>query len=178
MGQYALYLRKSRADLDAEALGHGETLARHRAALLELASRNDFTVGEIYHEIVSGDSIEGRPEMLWLLADVEKGRWAGVLCMDIDRLARGDSSDQARILRTFRIAKKLIITPARVYGTTLDSDEEYVDFELFIARREYKAISRRIMRGRIASTREGHFSGSTPPFGYDKVRLEKDAALL
>lgn len=173
MPQYAIYLRKSRADLDAEALGQGETLARHRAALLELAGRNGFSVGEIYHEIVSGDSIEARPEMLRLLTDVEKGRWAGVLCMDIDRLARGDSADQARISRTFRIAKTLIITPLRVYDTTRDSDEEYVDFELFMARREYKAISRRIMRGRIASAGEGHFIGSVPPFGYDKVKLEK-----
>lgn len=171
--QYAIYLRKSRADLDAEALGQGETLARHRAALLELAGRSGFAVGEIYHEIVSGDSIEARPEMLRLLSDVENGRWAGVLCMDIDRLARGDSADQARISRTFRIARTLIITPARVYNTTLDSDEEYVDFELFMARREYKAISRRIMRGRIAAAKEGHFIGSTPPFGYDKVKLEK-----
>ena len=173
MQQYAIYLRKSRADIDAEALGQGETLARHRAALLELAERSGFEVGEIYHEIVSGDSIEARPEMIRLLSDVEKGKWAGVLCMDIDRLARGDSADQARISRTFRITGTLIITPSRIYDTTRDSDEEYVDFELFMAHREYKAISRRIMRGRIASAKEGHFIGSTPPFGYDRVKLEK-----
>ncbi|RAZ94375.1 resolvase, partial [Klebsiella oxytoca] len=34
---YCMYLRKSRADLEAEARGEGETLARHRAALLEVA---------------------------------------------------------------------------------------------------------------------------------------------
>ena len=169
---YAIYLRKSRADMDAEQLGQGETLARHRAALLEYAQQNGLDIGGVYEEIVSGDSIEARPEMLRLLADVEKRRWAGVLCMDIDRLARGDSADQARISRTFRISGTLIITPSRIYDTTRDSDEEYVDFELFMARREYKAISRRIMRGRIASAQEGHFIGSTPPFGYDKVRVK------
>lgn len=31
---YAIYLRKSRADLEAEARGEGETLARHRKQLL------------------------------------------------------------------------------------------------------------------------------------------------
>ena len=102
--RYAVYLRKSRADLDAEAMGQGETLARHRAALQEYADKNGLSIGGIYEEIVSGDSIEARPEMLRLLSDVEKGRWAGVLCMDIDRLARGDSADQARISRTFRIS--------------------------------------------------------------------------
>lgn len=171
--QYAIYLRKSRADLDAEALGQGETLARHRATLIEYAQRNGLEIGEIYQKIVSGESIEARPEMRRLLADVENKRWAGVLCMDIDRLARGDSADQARITKTFKIAETLIITPLKVYDTTRDSDEEYVDFELFMARREYKMISRRIMRGRISSAKEGHFIGSTPPYGYDKVKVEK-----
>lgn len=30
MDVYAIYLRKSRADVEAEKLGEGETLARHR----------------------------------------------------------------------------------------------------------------------------------------------------
>ena len=173
MMMYAIYLRKSRADLEAEAMGQGETLARHRAALREYAQSHGMEIGAVYEEIVSGESIDARPKMKQLLREVEQGRWAGVLCMDIDRLARGDSADQARVSNTFRISGTLIITPSRVYDQSRESDEEYVDFELFMARREYKAISRRIMRGRIASAKEGHFIGSTPPYGYDKVRVEK-----
>ena len=37
--QYCLYLRKSRADMEAEARGEGETLARHEKLLLEVAKR-------------------------------------------------------------------------------------------------------------------------------------------
>lgn len=170
--KYAIYLRKSRADLDAEALGQGETLARHRRQLLELAGRCGYAIGEVYQEIRSGDSVEARPEMLRLLSDVECRRWAGVLCMDIDRLARGDSADQGRIIRTFCLSDTLIVTPNRVYDMSDDDDEDYADFGLFMARKEYKAIRRRMLRGRIASAQEGHFIGSTPPFGYDKVRLE------
>ena len=170
---YAIYLRKSRADLEAEAMGQGETLARHRAALREYAQSHRMEIGAVYEEIVSGESIDARPKMKQLLREVEQGRWAGVLCMDIDRLARGDSSDQARVSNTFRISGTLIITPSKVYDQSRESDEEYVDFELFMARREYKAISRRIMRGRIASVKEGHFIGSTPPYGYDKVKVER-----
>ena len=161
--KYAIYLRKSRADLEAEAMGQGETLARHRAALREYAQSHGMEIGAVYEEIVSGESIDARPKMKQLLREVEQGRWAGVLCMDIDRLARGDSADQARVSNTFRISGTLIITPSKVYDQSRESDEEYVDFELFMARREYKAISRRIMRGRIASAKEGHFIGSTPP---------------
>ena len=36
-GEYCIYLRKSRADAEAEQKGEGETLARHEAALLALA---------------------------------------------------------------------------------------------------------------------------------------------
>lgn len=170
---YAIYLRKSRADLEAEAMGQGETLARHRAALLDYAAHHGLEIGAVYEEIISGESIDARPKMKQLLQEVEQGRWAGVLCMDIDRLARGNSADQARVSNTFRISGTLIITPSKVYDQSRESDEEYVDFELFMARREYKAISRRIMRGRIASVKEGHFIGSTPPYGYDKVKVEK-----
>lgn len=36
---YLIYLRKSRADMDAEAHGEGETLARHEKVLLTLAKK-------------------------------------------------------------------------------------------------------------------------------------------
>ena len=53
---YSMYLRKSRADAEAEARGEGETLARHEKALLELAKRLHLNVTEIYREVVSGES--------------------------------------------------------------------------------------------------------------------------
>ena len=44
---YCLYLRKSRADVEAERAGEGETLSRHEHALLELARRQHLDVTEI-----------------------------------------------------------------------------------------------------------------------------------
>lgn len=70
-GEYSLYLRKSRSDIEAEAKGEGETLARHEKMLLELARRYGFSIGKIYREIVSGESIESRPVVQELLKDVE-----------------------------------------------------------------------------------------------------------
>ena len=63
MEQYCIYLRKSRADAEAEARGEGETLARHEHALLGLAKSKKLAVVKIYREIVSGDSIAARPQM-------------------------------------------------------------------------------------------------------------------
>ena len=79
LAMYAVYLRKSRADLEAEAMGQGETLSRHRAALLDYAARRGLEIGAVYEEIISGESIDARPKMKQLLREVEQGRWAGVL---------------------------------------------------------------------------------------------------
>ncbi len=42
----AIYLRKSRADLEAEKNGEFETLDRHKTTLLELAKDMDLNVQE------------------------------------------------------------------------------------------------------------------------------------
>lgn len=169
---YAIYLRKSRADVEAEQSGAGETLARHEKTLLDLARKMELPVAAVYREIVSGETIDARPEIRRLLTEVENKAYDGVLVMDADRLARGDTVDQGIISRAFRLSGTKIITPRKVYDPNSEFDEEYFEFELFMARREYKLINRRIQRGRIASVNEGRFIGSTPPYGYDKVKIQ------
>ena len=63
--RYAMYLRKSRADLEMEALGEMETLTRHKHMLDALAAKHDIHPDQItvYKELVSGDSISERVEM-------------------------------------------------------------------------------------------------------------------
>lgn len=53
MEQYCIYLRKSRKDVEAEAMGAGETLARHEKIMLDLAKQKNLLIGKIYREIVS-----------------------------------------------------------------------------------------------------------------------------
>lgn len=108
---YAMYLRKSRQDMELELLGQGETLARHRETLMNLARKNLHTIGEIYAEVVSGETIRARPEMKRLLADVSAGRWEGVYCMEVERLSRGDPVDQGRVAEVFTVSQTRIITP-------------------------------------------------------------------
>lgn len=111
--QGIIYLRKSRADAELEALGQGETLSRHRRILLELAARKEIEVRGIYQELVSGESISARPAMQQLLRSVEQGLCGCVLVMEIERLARGDTMDQGVVAQTFKYAGALIITPTR-----------------------------------------------------------------
>lgn len=170
---YCIYLRKSRKDLEAEMQGAGETLSRHRETLLALAHQRGYDIGRIYSEIGSGDSIASRPVVQQLLDDVQSGMWRGVLVYDIARLARGDTMDQGRVAETFRYSTPptLIITPDRVYDPENEADEEYFEFGLFFARREYKHSTRRMQAGRVSSGHEGKYAGSVDPFGYRRYSL-------
>ena len=171
---YAIYLRKSRVDLEAEAHGEGDTLARHRKTLLALAAAQQLNVTHIYEEVVSGDTIAARPQMQQLLADVDEGLWEGVLVMEVERLARGDTIDQGIVAQAFKVTDTKIITPLKSYDPNNEFDEEYFEFGLFMARREYKVINRRLQRGRLASVKEGKWVGNTPPYGYRRVKLAQD----
>lgn len=172
MEKYCIYLRKSRADAEAEARGEGETLTRHRKMLTELAAKNGLNVVEIYEEIVSGDSISARPQMQALLAKVSQKTFAGVLVAEVERLARGDTIDQGIVARTFKESSTKIITPTKTYDPENEFDEEYFEFSLFMSRREYKTINRRMQAGRLASVKEGNYIGTCAPYGYRKISPE------
>ena len=171
---YCAYLRKSRVDMEAEDRGEGETLARHRKILLDLAKRLHLNVTQIYEEVVSGETIAARPVMQKLLTEVEQGMWQGVLVVEVERLARGDTVDQGIIAQTFKFSNTKIVTPAKTYDPNNEFDEEYFEFGLFMSRREYKAINRRLQRGRQSSAKEGKFVGSVAPYGYKRLKIEHD----
>jgi site-specific DNA recombinase len=174
--EYCIYLRKSRKDQEAESRGEGETLARHENMLLDLAAKLKIVIRpeNIYREIVSGETIAARPEVQRLLSDVEHGRWKGVLVVEVERLARGDTSDQGMVAKAFKRSSTKIITPTKTYNPDDEFDEEYFEFSLFMSRREFKTINRRLQRGRLASVDEGKFVGSVAPYGYRKVKIKHD----
>ena len=157
MNNYAIYLRKSRADLEAEQRGEGETLERHRTALRALAERRGLNVVQEYAELVTGDSIAARPQMQLLLDDVKKGLYAGVIVNDVDRLGRGDSIDQEIIKYSFVAGNCIIITPMRDINPASPSDEDMLDFSMFFARFEYRKIAQRMAVGRTRSAQAGNF---------------------
>lgn len=169
---YDIYLRKSRADRDAEANGAGDTLLRHRTALSALAQKMDLTIYHIFEEVVSGETIANRPEMQKLLAEVESGIIEGVLVMEVERLARGNTRDQGIVAETFQYSNTKIITPLKTYDPSDESDQEYFEFGLFMSRREYKTINRRLQRGRMASLQEGKYIAGSAPYGYERVKIK------
>lgn len=169
--EYAIYLRKSRADLEAEAHGEGDTLARHEHILMELAKSRALPIGAIYREIVSGERIANRPVMQQLLSEVEDGRWKGVLVTETSRLARGDTIDQGIVAQAFKFSGTLIVTPSKTYDPTQEADEEWMEFGLFMSRQEYRMIRRRMTAGTRTAKKEGRYLASRAPYGYERCKL-------
>lgn len=156
----AMYLRKSRAEEQEPVT---ETLSRHRDTLRQFAQEHSIVIEESYEEVVSGDSLFARPAMLRLLEEVS--RYDAVLCMDIDRLGRGNMKEQGIILETLKRFDVKIITPRKTYDLNNDMDETYGEFQAFMARQELKLIKGRMQRGLLRSAEEGYHMGP-PPYGY------------
>lgn len=173
MENYCAYLRKSRKDMDAEAHGQGETLIRHEKRLKDYANSVGIIISKFYKEVVSGETISSRPVMQQLLTDVENGMWTGVLVVEVERLARGNTLDQGIVSNAFQYSNTKIITPLKTYDPNNEYDEEYFEFGLFMSRREYKKINQRLHDGILASVKEGKHVGAAAPYGYNKYKLPK-----
>ena len=171
----AVYLRKSREDLETTE----ETLARHERMLLEYCNRNSLNIIKIYKEVVSGESIANRPAMQKLLEDVYAGLYDGVAVIEIERLSRGNQIDQVEVIEIFKKSNTKIYTLNKVYDLSKeDQDEEFLEFGLFMSRREYKIICRRLLRGRQQSHKEGYYIGSILPFGFSKIKEARGWVLV
>lgn len=162
----ALYLRKSREDERDPTF----TLDKHKRTLLEYAQNIGIGISKIYEEVVSGDTIAARPRMQELLSDIENGIVTGIICMDLDRLGRGDMKDQGIMFETIKLNRVLIYTPDRTIDLNNPCDQDYAEFKAFFARMEYNTIKRRLRNGTNRSAKDGWHVGSIP-FGYERIYM-------
>lgn len=175
---YAILLRKSRSDLELESREKMETLAKHEQILTQLAQKQGLNITEIYREVISGDTLEQRPEMRRLIKDLYQRKYKGVLVMSIDRLARGNAKDQGIISEAFKVTSTLIVTPQKTYDPNNMSDEDFIDFGLFMARFEYKAITRRMNIGKLQAIMNGNYMGSVAPYGFNIDKRGRNDRIL
>ena len=172
MAQYIEYLRKSQMDRDFENLSVEETLKRHRTILDEFTKQKKLNVTVILEEVVSGEALSSRPQMLKLLDLVNTGEYDGVICMDIDRLSRGSSVDSGYIMQILQLNDCKIITPNKTYDLLNETDEQFADMKFMFSRYELSTIRKRLITGRDTSVKEGRFMGSTAPYGYKIIKLK------
>lgn len=176
-GRYAMLLRKSREDIEAERIGKYETLARHEAELYRLADSLGIKVAKVFRELVSGDSLQDRGTMRELLGEVMQDAWDGVLAIDMQRVTRGDMIDQGTIMAAFKYTSTFIITPGKIYDPADENDEDTMEMHLMVGRIELKLIKKRLQEGRVRSVYDGQYVGSFAPFGWDKVIVDRKHTL-
>lgn len=167
---YLMYLRKSRADSPNETVE--EVLAKHERILQNFAINilgHRIDEEYIYREVVSGETIEDRPQIKALFEIVETKNVKGVFVVEPQRLSRGDLIDCGTVMRYFKYTNTLIYTPTKIFDLNDEFDSKFFQGELMRGR-EYFEYSLRIMqRGRKQSVLEGNFIYNNIPLGYDKV---------
>ena len=172
MARYIEYLRKSQMDRDFENLTVEETLNRHRAILADFVKSKKLNVEVILEEVVSGESLSQRPQMLKALELINTGEFDGIICMDIDRLSRGNGMDSSYIMSVLQTNNCKIVTPNKTYDLSNEMDEQFADMKFMFSRYELSTIRKRLITGRDTSVKEGRFMGSTAPYGYKIIKLK------
>lgn len=169
-----IYLRKSRTD--DPALTVAETLAKHEQMLNEWCEHN---LGELvpecnrFREVVSGETIEARPEIQKVLHLIEQPKYKAVLIVEPQRLSRGDLEDIGRLTKLFRYTDTLVITLQGTFDLTEERDRDYFNRELMRGN-DYLEYQKRIMgNGRVLSVENGNYIGSRAPYGYDRTRIRE-----
>lgn len=166
-----MYLRKSRQDSDAESVE--ETLARHEQILQDYALRVfGYRIPDkyIFREVVSGETIAARPMMQQVLNLMESDKVKGVLCVEPQRLSRGDMVDCGTISNVFRYSHTKCYTPTMIYDMSVKHERKFFEAELMRGG-EYLEYTKEILqRGRLLSVQNGNYIGSIAPYGYRKVK--------
>lgn len=155
----AEYLRKSRGETT-------EDLIKHKTILEELCKSRGW-VYVVYEEVETGESLFARPIMQQLLRDVEDNIYDAVVCVDLDRLGRGDLVDWGQIKRVFQKTNTYMVTPSSLYNLNDDNEEFAVDLQTLFARREYKKITHRLSMGKKVGAKLGAWTNGTPPMPYE-----------
>ena len=164
------YLRKSRSD--DPTLTVEEVLEKHERQLDEWAEKNlgsKIPEENKFREVVSGETIDSRPEMQRVLQMIESPKIKGVLIKEVSRLGRPSLKEIGIISELFQYTNTLIITPERVFDLRNKYDKDAFEREMMRGN-EYLEYFKEIQQnGRLASVSQGNFIGSIPPYGYDKI---------
>ncbi len=175
---YIIYLRKSRADSPDESVE--EVLAKHETMLQELAERElggRIPENCIFREVVSGETIEERPEINKVLSLIENPAVKMVLVVEPARLSRGDLEDCGKIVNAFRYSNTKVMTLQMTYDLQNKMHRKFFEQELMRGNDYLEYVKEILLRGRILSIQKGNYIGNIAPFGYDKATIDDSPSL-
>jgi len=144
------------------------SLKAQKEELTKYATSQGWEIVGEFKDVDSGGKLD-KAGLNALMDFVEEANVDVVLCIDQDRLSRLDTISWEFLKSTLRENGVKIAEPGNI--TDLENeDEEFIsDIKNLIAKREKRAIVRRMMRGKRQRTREGKGWGKPPmEYNYDK----------
>ena len=174
IAEYLMYLRKSRQDDPNETVE--EVLSKHEKILQEYAVRVlGYRIKEenIFREIVSGETLDARPQINVVFKLMENPTTKGVLVVDPQRLTRGDLIDCGQVVHAFRYTNTLVMTPTKTYNLSEKHDRKYFEMELMRGNDYLEYTKEILQRGVELSVSEGNWVSSVAPYGYDRIKVGK-----
>lgn len=159
------------------------SLDAQKRILTEYCQRNQYEY-EIYEDAgISGETIEDRPAIKRLLADIPNVNYNIVLVIELERLSRSEELlDWLVIKKILRENKVKLATPNQMFDLADDEDDFLTDLFGALSKREKKKIIRRMTRGKHQAMSEGKYAGGYLAYGYTydyetkKLEIEPEQA--
>jgi DNA invertase Pin-like site-specific DNA recombinase len=125
------YLRKSQSDDPLMTVE--EVLQKHETILDEWAEKH---LGEKvpeenkFREVISGETLKGRPEINRILRMIESPKYKAVVVVEPQRLTRGDLEDIGKLMKLLKHTNTYVITPPKTYDLRDEYDWDAFEREL------------------------------------------------
>lgn len=170
--KFVIYARKSTESEDRQAL----SIQSQIFEMKEIAKRENLKIIEILQESKSAKQ-PGRPIFNSMIEKFKRGKYDGVLCWKIDRLAR-NSLDAGMVQW---MLEKETIKQIKTFERDYNPSDNVVmaSIEFSMANQYVRDLSKNVKRGQAEKIRRGEYP-ATPPLGYlldyktKKIYLDED----
>ena len=156
--KFVIYARKSTESEDRQAL----SIQSQIFEMKEIAKRENLKVVDILQESKSAKQ-PGRPIFNSMIEKFKRGKYDGVLCWKIDRLAR-NSLDAGMVQW---MLEKETIKQIKTFERDYNPSDNVVmaSIEFSMANQYVRDLSKNVKRGQAEKIRRGEYP-ATPPLGY------------
>ena len=165
MRQYVIYARKSSESEERQAL----SIPSQIEELEKLAVRENVRVTQVFQEAQSAKE-PGRPVFDKLIAEVNRGRVAGILCWKPDRLSRNAVDAGWLVNAMDRRKLDCIITPGRTFRAGSD-DKFMLGLEFTMGKKYVDDLSDNVTRGMEKKRQMGWIPYKAPVGWLNEPRL-------
>lgn len=156
--KFVIYARKSSEGEERQA----KSIEDQITIMKEIAKRDNVDILQIYQESKSAKE-PGRPVFNEMIKDFEKGKFDGILCWKIDRLARNPKDEGTVKWMLQKGIIKVIKTFEKEY---LPNDNTLIaSVEFGFATQYVLDLSKNVKRGLNEKVKRGEYAGC-PPVGY------------